>query len=84
MQLNQNKLLKGAALVAEQKKLPSESFKCITFEKCLWFRLGKTMWRNSRNVFEEQKRYLEQNITKPFGWTMTRYTGRVRELYPLR
>ena len=39
------------------------------------------MWRNSRNVFEEQKRYLDQNITKPFNWNMMKYCKRVRELY---
>ena len=76
-----NKRLKGASLQQAKDGLATPGFKCLSFERALWFHLHKTMWTKSRNVFSDQERYLSQHITKPFKWSMVKYCERIRELY---
>ena len=76
-----NKKLKGASLQQAKDGLATPGFKCLSFERALWFHLHKTMWTKSRNVFSDQERYLSQHITKPFKWTMVKYCERIREQY---
>ena len=42
------------------------AYKCLVFERALWFQLHKTMWTKSHDVFsaEQDKRYIGQNISK--------------------
>jgi hypothetical protein len=76
-----NKRLKGASLQQAKDGLATPGFKCLSFERALWFHMHKTMWTKSRNVFSDQERYLSQHITKPFKWSMVKYCERIRELY---
>ena len=77
-----NKKLKGASLQQAKDGLATPGFKCLSFERALWFHLHKTMWTKSCNVFSEQERYLtSQHISKPFKWSMVKYCERICELY---
>ena len=44
-----------------------------TFEKVLWFELGKLIWKDHRQVYYDHIKYLQQHICKPFKWTMVQY-----------
>ena len=77
-----HKKLKGASLQqAKNDGLTTPRFKCLLFERALWFHLHKTMWTKSRNVFSEQERYLSQHISKTFKWNMVKYCEIIREQY---
>ena len=52
-----------------------------TFEKLLWFELGKLIWKDHRQMYYDHIKYLQQHICKPFKWTMIQYISRVRELF---
>jgi hypothetical protein len=71
--------------VEEQKartaKLVKGSESAEEFEKLLWFELGKLIWKDHRQVYYGHIKYLQQNIVKPFKWTMVQYISRVREMY---
>jgi len=71
--------------VAEQKalteKLTKGSESAEEFEKLLWFELGKLIWKDHHQVYYEHIEYLQQNIVKPFKWTMVQYISRVREMF---
>ena len=70
--------------VAEQKalteKLTKGSESAEEFEKLLWFELGKLIWKDHHQVYYEHIEYLQQNIVKPFKWTMVQYISRIREM----
>jgi len=38
---------------------------CISFENRIWFNLGMMLWVNHRDSFEEQLRYLQNDLAKP-------------------
>ena len=50
-----NKKLKGASLQRAKDGLVTPEFKCLSFDRALWFHLHKTMWTKSCNVFSEQE-----------------------------
>ena len=70
--------------VEEQKartaKLVKGSESAEEFEKLLWFELGKLIWKDHRQVYYDHIKYLQQNIVKPFKWTMVQYISRIREM----
>ena len=35
---------------------------CISFENCIWFNIGMLLWVNHRDCFEEQLRYLQNDL----------------------
>ena len=63
------------------EKLTNGNESAEQFEKLLWFELGKLIWKDHRQVYYEHIEYLQQNIVKPFKWTMVQYIGRIREMF---
>ena len=57
--------------------------KCVDFERKLWFKLGKCMWRKNRSVYQDHIKYGHNDIMKPFKVKMLRYAKRVREMHDL-
>jgi hypothetical protein len=65
---------------ARTAKLVKGSESAKQFEKLLWFELGKFIWKDHHQVYYEHIEYLQQNIVKPFKWTMVQYISRIREM----
>ena len=55
---------------AQTEKLVKGSESAKEFEKLLLFELGKLIWKDHRQVYYAHIEYLQQNICKPFKWTM--------------
>ena len=69
---------------ARTAKLVKGSESAEQFEKLLWFELGKFIWKDHHQVYYEHIEYLQQNIVKPFKWTMVQYISRIREIENVR
>ena len=39
--------------------------RCIEFEKDIWFKLGKSMWKKHQSVFQYHVKYIHNDIVKP-------------------
>ena len=78
---NAQLLLPEEEQIALTEKLVKGSESAEDFEKLLWFELGKLFWKDHRQVYYDHIEYLQQNICKPFKWTMVQYITRVREMY---
>ena len=56
---------------ARTEKLVKGSESAKELEKLLWLELGKLIWKDHCQVYYyEHIEYLQQNICKPFKWTM--------------
>ena len=53
--------------------------KCVEFERELWFKLWKCMWRKHRSVYQYHMKYVCNDIVKPFKAKIIRYSQRLRE-----
>jgi len=54
---------------------------CISFENCIWFNLGMLLWVNHRDCFEEQLRYLQNDLAKPRKMCVIESVKRVEILF---
>ena len=57
--------------------------KCVDFERELWFDLVKCMWRNHQSVYQDDMKYVRNDIVKPFKVKIIRYSEHVREMHGL-
>ena len=56
---------------------------CTYSEKKLWSELGKIIWRNHQNTFQDHVEYIHNNIVNPFRVVIIHYAERVREMHDL-
>ena len=54
---------------------------CISFENRIWFNLGMLLWVNHRDCFEEQLRYLQNDLAKPRKMSVMESVKRVETLF---
>jgi hypothetical protein len=54
---------------------------CISFENRIWFNLGMLLWVNHRDCFEEQLRYLQNDLAKPRKMSVLESVKRVEILF---
>ena len=54
---------------------------CISFENCIWFNIGMLLWVNHRDCFEEQLRYLQNDLAKPHKMSIIEAIKRVEVLF---
>ena len=40
--------------------------KCVDFKRELWFKLEKYMWRKHQSIYQDNMKYVCNNIVKPF------------------
>ena len=57
--------------------------KCVDFDKELWFKLGKCMWRKHQSVYQEHMKYVCNDIVKLFKVRILYYAKRVRDMHEL-
>ena len=55
----------------------------VKFEKEIWFKLVKDMWRKHRSIFQDYLKYIRNNIVKPFCVRICCYAYRVQDMYDL-
>ena len=53
--------------------------RCKDFEKELWFKLGKYMWRKQRSVFQDCVKYIHKVMVKHFRVVIIQYTKHPRD-----
>jgi len=54
---------------------------CISFENRIWFNLGMLLWVNHHDCFEEQLRYLQNDLAKPCKMSVIESVKRVEMLF---
>lgn len=54
---------------------------CISFENRIWFNIGMLLWVNHRDCFEEQLRYLQNDLAKPRKMSVIEAIKRVEVLF---
>ena len=54
---------------------------CISFDNRVWFNLGMFLWVNHRDCFEEQLRYLQNDLAKPRKMSVIESVKRVKVLF---
>ena len=57
--------------------------RCIDFDIYIWFKLGKSVWKKHRSVFQDHVKYIHNDIVKPFRVVILQYAERVREMHDL-
>ena len=40
--------------------------KCVDFDRELWLKLEKCMWRNHWSVYQDHMKYIHNDVLKPF------------------
>ena len=58
-------------------------YKCINFDKELWFELGKCIWRKHHSVFRDQLKYICNDIVNPFCVEIFHYAEHVQDIHDL-
>ena len=58
-------------------------YKCVEFERELWFELGKCMWRKHRSVYQDHTEYIRNDIANTLKVKILCYTKRVIEMHEL-
>ena len=58
-------------------------YKCVNFDKEIWFELGKCMRRNHHIVFQDHLKYLRNDIVNPFCVGILRYAERIQVMHDL-
>ena len=49
-------------------------YKCVNFERELWFELEKFIWINHRSVYQYNMKYIYNDIVKPFKVKILHYS----------
>jgi hypothetical protein len=57
---------------------------CTEFEHRVWFQLYRHMWRDSRQAYDDQIRYLEVDIVKPRVLGVLDMLRRVEQMFRLQ
>ena len=58
----------------------SEVERYAYFEKQLWFDFGNNMWSKQRSIFQDNVKYIQNEILNPFRASILQYTERIREM----
>ena len=59
------------------------SDKCINFQKELFFELGNSMLKKYWSLFQDQVKYIHNDIVKPFRVLILQYVERICEMHDL-
>ena len=58
-------------------------YRCLNFNKYIWFEVGKSMRKKHQSVFQNRVKYIHNDIVKPFIVGIRQYAKRVREMQDL-
>ena len=54
---------------------------CDDFKKELWFKLGKRIWCNHQYTFQDNVKYINNDMVKPFRVRILQYFEFIREMH---
>ena len=80
---NEMSSLSATELAEKKKQLMTGEEHCANFERHIYYKIGKIIWHDHGSVYEEQLKYLQNDICKPYKYSMIQYTERVRDLFEI-
>ena len=57
--------------------------RCLEFEKEIWFKLGKIMWKKHCSIFQDHVKYIHNDIFKTFRVGILQYAKHFCEMQDL-